>query len=166
MKTIKQIADEIGVSRQAIHKRIRQEPLSTRLTGMLSTVDNRLTVSVDGETLIKQAFEQNSVNQCCQPVDKSSTSPVNQVDTSSNGVDSKVIELLQKNIEVLQAQLEIKDKQIDALTTVVNTQAESINADRKNVLAGTLIAGQNKLAESEIPKKKVWQFWKKWKGDE
>lgn len=58
MKTIREIADEIGVSKQAVFKKIKREPLSTSLRGLTSTVDGRLTVSVDGEKLIKQAFSQ------------------------------------------------------------------------------------------------------------
>lgn len=58
MKTIREIADEIGVSKQAVFKKIKREPLSTSLQGLTSTVDGRLTVSVDGEKLIKQAFSQ------------------------------------------------------------------------------------------------------------
>ena len=150
MKTIRQISEEIGVSKQAIHKKIKQKPLSTSLQGLTSTVDGRLTISVDGETLIKQAFEQNTVNQIRQPVDESSTKTVNQV-------DGEVIKLLQKNIEILQMQLEVKDKQIEDLTVTVRTQAESIKVDRNNELAGTLIAGQNKLLSNSH---KWWQFWK------
>lgn len=55
-KSIKQIADEIGVSKQAIFKKIKREPLSTSLQQFISTVDGRLMVSVDGEKIIKQAF--------------------------------------------------------------------------------------------------------------
>lgn len=56
MKTIRQIADEIGVSKQAVFKKIKREPLSTSLQGLTATVDGRLMVEVDGEKLIKQAF--------------------------------------------------------------------------------------------------------------
>jgi len=56
MKTIKQIADEIGVSKQAVYKKIKQEPLSTSLQELTTTVDGKLTVLVDGEKLIKSAF--------------------------------------------------------------------------------------------------------------
>ena len=55
-KTVKEIADEIGVSKQAVFKRINRQPLSTKLERLTSTVDGRLMVSVDGEMLIKQAF--------------------------------------------------------------------------------------------------------------
>ena len=44
MKTIRQIADEIGVSKQAVFKKIKREPLSTSLQGLTATVDGRLMV--------------------------------------------------------------------------------------------------------------------------
>ena len=44
MKTIRQIADEIGVSKQAVFKKIKHEPLSTSLQGLTATVDGRLMV--------------------------------------------------------------------------------------------------------------------------
>lgn len=47
-KTIKEIAEEIGVSKQAVFKRMKREPLSTGLQGLTTTVDGRLIVSVDG----------------------------------------------------------------------------------------------------------------------
>ena len=59
MKTIRQIASEIGVSKQAVFKKIKREPLSTSLQGLTEMVGGRLVVSVDGERLIKQAFLEN-----------------------------------------------------------------------------------------------------------
>ena len=44
IKTIREIADEIGVSKQAVFKKINRPPLSTELTGLTSTVDGRLMV--------------------------------------------------------------------------------------------------------------------------
>lgn len=43
-KTIKEIAEEIGVSKQAVFKKMKREPLSTGLQGLTTTVDgqNRL----------------------------------------------------------------------------------------------------------------------------
>lgn len=55
MKTIRQIADEIGVSKQAVFKKIKREPLSTSLQGLTATVDGRLMVEVDGVISVLQA---------------------------------------------------------------------------------------------------------------
>jgi len=116
MKTIRQIADEIGVSKQAVFYRIKRPPLSNALQSLTSKIDGVLTVSFDGEILIKQAFEQNTVNQDRQPVDEKPSTVDTQVDRV---VDSEIVKLLQKNIEILQAQLEVKDKQIEDLSSTL-----------------------------------------------
>lgn len=82
-KTIKEIAEEIGVSKQAVFKKINRQPLSIELEGLTSTVDGRLMVSVDGERLIKQAFLQESVHFKRQP----STKTVNHQPSTINRVD-------------------------------------------------------------------------------
>ena len=43
-KTVREIAEEIGVSKQAVFKKINRQPLSTKLEGLTSTVDGRLMV--------------------------------------------------------------------------------------------------------------------------
>ena len=61
MKTIKQIADEIGVSKQAVFYRIKKPPLSNILQSLTTKVDGVLMVDFDSENLIKQAFSANTV---------------------------------------------------------------------------------------------------------
>ena len=61
MKSISQISKEIGVSTQAVYKKIKKEPLSTSLHGLLTTVDNKLTADETGERLIKATFNKNTV---------------------------------------------------------------------------------------------------------
>ena len=57
MKTIRQIAVETGVTKQAIFKKIKAPPLSTNIEPFMSKVDGVLMVEVDGVKLIKQAFK-------------------------------------------------------------------------------------------------------------
>jgi len=57
MKTITQIAEEIGVSRQAVYNKIKKEPLSSTLQSFMSKVDSTLHFDINGEKLIKSAFE-------------------------------------------------------------------------------------------------------------
>jgi predicted transcriptional regulator len=149
MKTIKNIADELGVSKQAVFYRIRKEPLSKDLQSLMSKTNGVLTVSVDGETLIKKAFNDNSAKMFD---DKKAS--------NENGIfDGEIIKILEKNIETLQKQLEVKDKQIEELTETIKIQAESINADRKNELAETILEGQKQLTDSND--KPFWRFWQK-----
>jgi len=184
MKTIKQIASEIGVSKQAIFYRIKRPPLSNTLKTLISNTNGVLMVSLDGECLIKQAFSneitKDYIKESAKKPSNASGSLSSYLDDESlekqpphkvtvkdaskanENFDGDVMRLLQDNIKVLQSQLEIKDRQIEELTTTVRVQAESINADRKNELAETLIDGQERLIDKNMSKtRKKWQFWKK-----
>jgi len=145
MKTIKQIADEIGVSKQAIQKRISKEPLYTVIQEYISIVDSTKYIDVDGETLIKSAYKKSR-----QIV--ADNIHANQPTTAENEVYS----ILRETIDTLRKQLEVKDKQIDDLTQTIREQAESIkqqaesiNAERKNELAETIITGQQRLTNGK-----------------
>ena len=59
LTTITEIAKDIGVSRQAIHQRIRRNPLMDKLEPHISIMGNTVYIDVDGIRLIKSAFRQN-----------------------------------------------------------------------------------------------------------
>jgi conjugal transfer/entry exclusion protein len=124
MKTIREIADEIGVSKQAVFKKIKREPLSTSLQGLTSTVDGRLTVSVDGEKLIKQAFSQEKPSTSYQPVD-------GMVDGQVDGM----IAVLQATIDTLQGQLEVKDRQIEQQAQTITRLSDALAAAQQTAAA-------------------------------
>ena len=124
MKTIREIADEIGVSKQAVFKKIKREPLSTSLQGLTSTVDGRLTVSVDGEKLIKQAFSAGTPSTNHQPVD-------GVVDGQVDGL----IAVLQATIDTLQGQLEVKDRQIEQQTQTITRLSDALVAAQQTAAA-------------------------------
>jgi hypothetical protein len=140
MKTVAEIAAEIGVSKQAIFYRIRKPPLSNALRSLTTKTSNCLTINNDGVTLIKQAFEIEIVKENVKRTSKESSN-------KNTSFDGELIEILKENITVLQEQLKIKDKQIEELTATVKIQAESINAVSKNELAETIIDGNKKLIE-------------------
>lgn len=103
MKTIRQIADEIGVSKTAVSKQIANLGLRSglRKNGNQFAIDERQ------ETLIKQAF-----------LEKSQTEIENQTQTKSQTENHEVSDLvcvLQATIDTLQGQLEVKDRQIEKL---------------------------------------------------
>lgn len=128
MKTIREIADEIGVSKQAVFKKIKREPLSTSLRGLTSTVDGRLTVSVDGEKLIKQAFSQDAPSTNHQPVD-------GVVDGQVDGPVDGMIAVLQATIDTLQGQLEVKDRQIEQQAQTITRLSDALVAAQQTVAA-------------------------------
>lgn len=131
-KTIRQIAEELGVSKQAVHQKRKSKELSTALQPFTSIVDGVVYISVDGENLIKQAFS--NVN--CKPIDD------NQTSTIYTRVDSDIYGILKDTIDTLQEQLNVKDKQISELTETIKTQAQSINAYQQKELAGKIIEGK------------------------
>ena len=135
-KTIKEIAEEIGVSKQAIFKKIKREPLSTSLQGFTTTVDGRLMVSVDGEKLIKQAFMKGEVS----TTDNQLTTTVDGlVDGSSTKLEEKSAEVDGQNAlyEILKMELQAKNEQIDALQTELTKERQHSKelAERIVVLA-------------------------------
>lgn len=143
-KTIKQIADELGVTKQAVHQKRKNKELSTALQSFTTIVDGIVYISVDGERLIKQAF----ANSNRKPVD------VNESSTDCKQ-QREILEILQATISSLQGQLEIKDKQIEQLTTALENTTTSLQASQA-LHAGTI---QNQI--SDVKEKKGWQFWKK-----
>ena len=159
MKTIREIADEIGVSKQAVFKKIKREPLSTGLQGLTSTVDGRLTVSVDGEKLIKQAFSQDVPSTNHQPVD-------GVVDGQVDGPVDGMIAVLQATIDTLQGQLEVKDRQIEQQTQTITRLSDAlVSAQQTAAAAQALHAGTLQqrflLNENEVDyqEKKLVQGW-------
>lgn len=89
-KSIKQIADEIGVSKQAVFKKIKREPLSTSLQQFISTVDGRLMVSVDGEKIIKQAFYSADMANKDEVPEQTKQTLKNEIDDNQLTVDAEV----------------------------------------------------------------------------
>lgn len=121
MKTIKQIADEIGIDKQKVYRFVKRNHISEahQKQGIL-LYDEAV------QTLIHSHFTKNTAsNEAHQS-------------TSFDAVNDVLIKMLQQ-------ELEAKNKQIEELTAIVREQAESINADRKNELAGTLIDGKQQF---------------------
>lgn len=140
MKTIKQIANEIGVSKQAVYKRYKHK-LYTELCPYAHVEDKTIYISEKGEDIIKNDF-----------LDSNMSSSGACTDTSENVVADLVVDTL---IQTLQEELKIKNKQIEELTEIVRLQAESINANCKNQLANTIIDSK-KLDKGNKFKMKNW----------
>lgn len=144
MKTIRQIADELGVSKQAVFKKMKREPLSTGLRGLTSTVDGRLMVSVDGENLIKSAFLSLEPSTNRQPVDVMVDGLVDAPSTKVDGVVDGLVDVLQSTIVTLQGQLEVKDKQLEVRDRQIEQQAQTITQ-----LTEALVAAQQTAAAAQ-----------------
>jgi len=152
MKTIKQIADEIGVSKQAVFYRIYKPPLSNALQSFISKIDGVLMVEFDGETLIKQAFSKITVKDLA-------VKEASKENTNFDG-DSELYRILKaeleaKNAQIMALQAELAEErkhsreQADKLTVLAD-QAQQLHA-------GTIIDTQKLIESGE---KRWWQFWK------
>lgn len=158
MKTIRQLADELGVSKTAI-RNCMDDAFRAKYTGKNSK--GSITISADGCKLISEKYRKSTEN---------TGNPV--AETTEKPVSGDVVELLQTTIEALREQLAAKDQQlaakdqqIMALTEAVKSQAQSINADRHTELAEQLKLLPNAAApEATAPeaseqkaKKGFWQ---------
>lgn len=139
--TIKQIADELRVSKQAVWQRVkRSEELSAMLDDHAQTVNGTIYVDADLEQRIKELYpdrpapatvdetpvnETETVDETHRPVDETGDNKGDTVDETSPSVDvNTLIETLQKTVDTLQQQLTVKDKQIDELTVMLKASQE------------------------------------------
>lgn len=172
MKTIKQIADELGVSKTAVRKKIENLGLSEKL----QTIGNRIEVNERQEMLIKSAFE------------KKETKTANQNEVSEK---TETFRLLSSMVSTLTEQLQEKDKQIEALTKELAEERQHSREQSDKLTAQLVVLADQaqklqlvqlkpELAETgadqqaaapadaeekwDVPEsgteKKWWQFWK------
>jgi len=176
MKTVKQIADEMGITKQALQKRIAREPLYTTLTPYISIKGTTKYIDDVGETLIISAFS---------GIDKSTGTPIGKgtdkgIDSIRTGIDTiseSLIDLLKLDIEAKNRQMDGMQRTIDAQQETIHTQAEnikeltaSLNAAQA-LHAGTIHAQLEASATAEQepdapvedalhPVRRWWQFWR------
>ena len=107
-KTIRQIADEIGVTRQAIYKKFKlHSAIANNIKAYSFTVDRVKYYTTEGEKIIKSLFTNNyDVPQ--ETVDVS-TEQLSSVNLTTDQVDRLTHQLT----ELFSAQLTAKDKQIE-----------------------------------------------------
>ena len=151
MKTIRQIADEIGVSKQAVYKRYKGK-LYTACAPYAHTVQGVLYLSEQAETMIKQDFLQNDCSNGAH-----TERSIGAVQEQSQ--EAGVVAVLQATIDTLQGQLEVKDRQIAKLTEAL-VAAQQTAAAAQALHAGTmkqqLLSGESGADQQEPEQKKSW----------
>ena len=158
-KTIKQIADEIGVSKQTVYKRYKGK-LYTVCAPYAHTEQGVLYIEEQGETLIKQDFLQKECSIGAH-TERSNGAVLEQSENAG------VVAVLQTTIDTLQGQLAIKDKQIEALNARLSEVSSALVAAQQTAQAaqalhaGTiqqqLTSGEDQREEDEVKAKK--QSW-------
>lgn len=158
MKTIRQIADEIGVSKTAVNKQIA----NLGLRSGLRKNGNQFAIDEHQEALIKQAFSE-----------KSQTEIENQSQTKTQTENHEVGDLvcvLQATIDTLQGQLEVKDRQIEQQAQTITRLTDALAAAQQTAVAaqalhaGTiqqqLVAGEGEELKQEretVPRRSWWK---------
>ena len=163
-KTIKQIADEIGVSKQTVYKRYKGK-LYTVCAPYAHTEQGVLYIEEQGETLIKQDFLQKECSIGAHTYAHTERSNGAVLEQSEN---AGVVAVLQTTIDTLQGQLAIKDKQIEELnarlaevsSALVAAQqtAQAAQALHAGTIQQQLTSGEDQREEDEVKaKKQSWQ---------
>lgn len=162
-KTIKQIADEIGVSKQTVYKRYKGK-LYTVCAPYAHTEQGVLYIEEQGETLIKQDFLQKECSIGAHTYAHTERSNGAVLEQSEN---AGVVAVLQTTIDTLQGQLAIKDKQIEELnarlaevsSALVAAQqtAQAAQALHAGTIQQQLTSGEDQREEDEVKVKK--QSW-------
>ena len=146
MKTIKQIADELGVSKTAVRKKIE----NLGLRSSLRKNGNQFAIDEWQETLIKQVF-----------FEKTQTENANQTQTENHindAVSKAVMELLRQELEQKNEQLKEKDRQIVQLQKLIDQEQQlRMVTERKFQL---LEQQREQEKVDMVEDKKWWQFWK------
>ena len=125
--TIAEIAAALGVSKQAIHKKRKSEPLSTSLRQLTTTVDGTVYISEDGFSLIKQAFSKKQRQPDRQPVDDNQP----QVDGEVDSQKAAEIEFLREQIRAMNDQLKAKDLQLERLQKTIDDLNRALDQEQR-----------------------------------
>jgi len=137
MKTILQIAKEIGVTKQAVYKRYKGK-LYPKLIPYIHTIEGTAYISERGITLIKNDFLKDGISE-----DGSSEyiqdTPLDISEDTQKDTPSDIL------IQVLQKEIEIKNKQIENISAELTKEREhSRNQSDKILGLADQLASLNK----------------------
>jgi len=175
MKTIRELSEEIGVSKTAIRQKFTPEIKEK----YIKNIDGKIHIEKDGEKLIKKAFSESKFANNLSESFSGTTE--NQLADSENRISEKVYENVLSDVEkklsenmiaILQKELDIKNSQIKSLQTnnreLTNALENTTNA--LNVAhalhAGTFhqqarLTDQEAHPEAKVDKPMKKGFWAK-----
>lgn len=145
MKTIKELSDELGYTKQYVSQTIRQLGLQSSLR----KIGNKFAIDEEQENLILQALEEKTETKNRQQND--------------NKTETELAISLRSEIDFLRSVIEKKDKETERLYQLLERQHQlldqqqqlTLQEQNKNIL---LIEQIEQLEESQ--NKKWWQFWR------
>lgn len=165
-KTIKEIADELGVSKTAVSKQIA----NLGLRSSLRKNGNQFAIENQQEKLIKMAFQKKRQQEI---VTENSVSD-EQSQTKSQTANHEVCDLvgvLQTTVDTLQAQLAVKDEQIRELNARLAECSTALLAAQETARAaqalhaGTMqqqLAGGEDRASADVPEDRAAPKGRSW----
>jgi predicted transcriptional regulator len=119
MKTIRQIADELGVSKQAVQQRLRKEPLTSACRQHTTRNGNTIYIENQGVELIKASF---------------STSVADKLSATN---DKQLVDFFKEQLREKDRQLAEKDRQLADITAAL-VAAQQTAAAAQALHAGTI----------------------------
>ena len=137
MKTIRTLAGEIGVTKQAIFQKMKKEPLASSLNNLTTRIGGIVYVYPEGEGMIKEQFHK---------MQRVFTMPhLDDVGVNTTGI-------LHDNTNALQQQVDRKDRQIDTLNLHISIKDKQIESLNKHIekLGIALAAAQEQTKTAQI----------------
>jgi len=117
-KTIREIAEEIGVSKQAIRNKIAKLGLQSSL----QKNGNQLCVNEKQESLIKSAFKEKNTK-------KTQTKNAKQF-ANENSVTLRLVDMLQDELQIKNKQIEELNKRLSEANHIINQTQQLHRADK------------------------------------
>jgi DNA-binding transcriptional MerR regulator len=156
-KTIRELADEFGVSKQAIRKKLDANFRANYVQTILRNGVQTLVISNSGYLLLKQHF---SGENSQKPGEKKFTS-----NTGNRSIDT--IDLLNQQLLIKDSQIREKDEQLKSMQKLLD-QSQQLQLMSEKGLAKTEALApthktfiKRKAEETTIPERKHnwWHFW-------
>jgi len=140
MKTIKQISENLGVSKQAVQKRIAREPLKTQIKPYVHMHGNAKYIADTGIDMIASVFES-------EPTTKSEKVYTTAIDTGIDAID-KTIDTIDKTIDMgIDAIDKTIDKGIDTIDASIDTGNQTIDKSIIEILQKEMDIKNGQIAE-------------------
>ncbi|MCT3096249.1 DNA-binding protein [Lactococcus lactis] len=121
LKTIKELADEFNVSKQAVRKRLTEEFRANHVETITSNGVKTLVVTYTGYILLKQHFTTSNAT---------GNDKVTDTSNPTTG-DLSVVKILEQQLFVKDKQLENKDSQISQMQNLLDQQQRLALQDKK-----------------------------------
>ena len=141
-KTVRELSNLFGVSKQAINKRMTAEFRRQHVTNKTIKGVKTMLVDSSGEKLLKQAFQ-----------------PDNHQQQGDNQDNQLVVDVLREQVDSQKKELDIKNEQIKKLQTLLDQSQQLQLMSEKKIEEMQKI--ENKEEEPHTQKKKKWSLFRK-----